>query len=150
MKRDTILEIAVGLSAAAAVAALFAWSGRAHGVEVYRCGNTYQDVPCAGGQRLDIDPNTNLIQRETRVPTGAYDTIVPAPGAHLPNPLVKPEPAVPTAPVYTHPPRPWINPWIPVVPATRHLLERSHRHGDHRPQPIEPERPPRPATVVPR
>lgn len=132
MKRDTLLEIAVGLSAAAAVAALFAWSGHARGVEVYRCGNTYQDAPCAGGARLEIDPNTNLIQRETRVPTGAYDTIVPAGGAHLPNPLVKPEAPAPAAePPRYHWPRP--NPWIPVVPATRHLLERSHRHDDHRP-----------------
>lgn len=108
--------------------------------DVYRCGNSYQDAPCAGGARLDIDPHTNLIQRETRVPTGEYDIIVPAPGAHLPSPMVKPEP--PPAPAAEHfHPRRYFNPWIPVVPATRHLLERSHRHGDHRPPAPPPSNP---------
>lgn len=149
MKRDTIIEVSVAAAALAAGVALFAWAGEAHGVEVYRCGNTYQDAPCAGGQRLDIDPNTNLIQRETRVPTGAYDT--PAPvggGAHLPNPLVKPAPE----PVAEHfRPRRHFNPWIPVVPATRHLLPgyRPPGHGHGHPRP-EPERPHRPPTVIPR
>ena len=33
----------------------------AHAVEVYRCpDNLYQQSPCPGGSRIDIDPETNL------------------------------------------------------------------------------------------
>lgn len=128
-----------------AIPALLAIGNPAGAADVFRCpGNTYQDAPCASGTRLEIDPQTNLIQRETRVPTGAYDVLVPAPGLHLPNPMVEPEPPASAAehPRY-HWPRP--NPWIPVVPATRHLLERSHRHRDHRPPAApQPPHPPHP------
>jgi hypothetical protein len=47
-------------------AALLAASTLAHASGViWRCESGYQDHPCSEGQRLKVDPDTNLIAAET-------------------------------------------------------------------------------------
>ena len=42
--------------------------------EVHRCpGNVYQAEPCKHGRQLEIDSQQNIMDRERRRPTGAYD-----------------------------------------------------------------------------
>lgn len=81
----------------------------AHAETVWRCGNTYQDTPCAG-QRLEIDPNTNVVQAERRIPTsrvepdGPWVAMIPAPEA----PKFTPSSTAVSPPVWVFPPHhPW-------------------------------------------
>lgn len=114
----------------AAFIALALCMASAQAADVYRCANTYQDFPCAGGKKLDIDPNTNMIGSADGVYSaiGAYQSEDRANGpyvATIPD-LTKnrmvPSPSVST-PSYT----PWPWPDYPLYPYPIHPRPRHHR-----------------------